>query len=63
MTAKLFMPIGAILTCIFVGWIADTRLIDSENGLDGALHKFWRFLVRYLCPLALIAILVVGLSS
>ena len=62
-TAKLFMPIGAILTCLFVGWIADTRLIDSENGLDGALHKFWRFLVRFLCPLALVAILVVGLSN
>lgn len=63
LTAKLFMPIGAILTCVFVGWIADARLIDNENGLDGFLHKFWRFLVRFLCPLALIAILVVGLSS
>ena len=62
-TAKLFMPIGAILTCIFVGWIADARLIDSENGLDGALHRFWRFLVRYLCPIALLAILVTGLSA
>ena len=63
LTAKLFMPIGAILTCVFVGWIADARLIDNENGLDGFLHKFWRFLVRFLCPLALVAILVVGLSS
>ena len=60
-TAKLFMPIGAILTCIFVGWIADARLIDNENGLDGALHKTWRFLVRYLCPLALTVILIVGI--
>lgn len=60
-TAKLFMPIGAILTCIFVGWIADAKLIDDENGLDGWLHKAWRLLVRYVCPLALLAILVVGL--
>lgn len=60
-TAKLFMPIGAILTCVFVGWVADARLVDQENGLDGALHVFWRFLVRYLCPLALLAILFVGL--
>ena len=62
-TAKLFMPIGAILTCVFVGWIADQKLIDSENGLSGGLHLFWRFLVRYLCPLSLVAILVVGLSG
>lgn len=62
-TSKLFMPIGALLTCIFVGWVADPKLIDRENGLDGALHKLWRFLVRYLCPAALIGIMVSGLSA
>jgi NSS family neurotransmitter:Na+ symporter len=60
-TAKLFMPIGAILTCIFVGWIADAKLIDDENGLDGVLHQTWRALVRFVCPLALGVILFVGL--
>lgn len=60
-TAKLLMPIGALLTAIFVGWIADRQLIDSENGLSGGLHLFWRFLVRWLCPLALTAILIVGI--
>ncbi len=60
-TAKLFMPIGAILTCIFVGWIADARLIDDENGLDGALHQTWRALVRYVCPIILTVILYFGL--
>jgi neurotransmitter:Na+ symporter, NSS family len=61
LTSKLFMPIAAILTCVFVGWIADRRLIDAENGLEGGLHRFWRFLVRWLCPLALVGILVVGI--
>ncbi len=60
-TAKLFMPIGAILTCIFVGWVADARLIDDENGLDGALHQTWRALVRYVCPIILTVILYFGL--
>lgn len=60
-TAKLFMPIGAILTCIFVGWIADARLIDDENGLDGVLHQTWRVLVRFVCPIVLAVILVYGL--
>jgi len=61
LTAKLFMPITAIMTCLFVGWIADQRLVDAENGLSGGLHLFWRFLVRWLCPLALVAITVVGI--
>lgn len=60
-TAKLFMPIGAILTCIFVGWIADARLIDQENGLDGALHQLWRALVRFVCPAVLAVIMFFGL--
>lgn len=62
-TAKLFMPIGAILTCIFVGWIADARLIDQENGLDGVLHQFWRVLVRFVCPGVLAVIMAFGLFS
>lgn len=62
-TAKLLMPIGAILVCILVGWVANAQLVDSENGLDGALHKLWRLLVRWVCPLVLAAILFVGLTS
>ena len=62
-TAKLFMPIGAILTCIFVGWIADARLIDDENGLEGVLHQTWRALVRFVCPAVLAVIMVVGLMG
>lgn len=61
LTSKLFMPLGAIFTCIFVGWVADRRLIDAENGLEGGLHQFWLLLVRILCPLALMLILIVGI--
>lgn len=60
-TSKLTMPICALLTAVFVGWIADKRLTDEENGLSGGLHVFWRFLVCWLCPLALTAILIVGI--
>ena len=60
-TAKLFMPIGAILTCIFVGWVADAKLIDDENGLDGILHQTWRALVRFVCPIILAVILFFGI--
>lgn len=60
-TAKLFMPIGALLTAVFVGWIAERRLIDAENGLDGGLHRFWLFLVRWFSPVALLLILLGGI--
>lgn len=60
-TAKLLMPLAAILTAIFVGWVANRRLVDVENGLGGFLHVFWLFLVRWLCPIALIGILIMGI--
>lgn len=60
-TGKLLLPIAALITSIFTGWIADKRLIDAENGLSGAPHHIWRFLVAWLCPAALIAILIVGI--
>ncbi|GAA4037279.1 sodium-dependent transporter [Parerythrobacter jejuensis] len=60
-TSKILMPVGAILTAVFVGWIAERRLIDSENGLSGPLERFWLFLVRWLCPAALTVILIVGI--
>ncbi|MEE4539653.1 MAG: sodium-dependent transporter [Erythrobacter sp.] len=61
LTSKLLMPIGAILTSVFVGWVASRRLIDSENGLSGGLQQFWLVLVRWFCPLMLTIILVGGI--
>lgn len=60
-TSRLTMPITALLTAVFVGWIADRRMIDSETGLSGGAQLLWRFLVCWLCPLALAAILIVGI--
>ena len=59
-TGKLTMPIGALLTAVFVGWVASRRLLDEENGLSGGLHHFWLFLVRWFCPLVLTLILFGG---
>ena len=60
-TGKILLPLAALITAIFTGWIADRRLIDAENGLSGGLHHLWRFLVAWLCPAALVAILLVGI--
>lgn len=61
LTSRLTLPVAALFTVIFIGWVADRRLIDSENGLSGGLHVTYMLLVRWLCPLALLAILLVGL--
>lgn len=61
LTAKIMLPLSALLVSLFIGWIADRKLIDSENGLSGRPHLVWRFLVRWLCPVVITVILVTGL--
>ncbi len=61
LTSRVTMPVGALLLVLFMGWVADKRLVDSENGLSGFLHLFWLFLVRFVCPIALTGILLLGL--
>ncbi|MBH9538414.1 sodium-dependent transporter [Novosphingopyxis sp. YJ-S2-01] len=62
-TGKILLPLSAFLVSVFVGWIADKRLTDDENGISGGLHLTWRFLIAWLCPIAVGAILVFGLIS
>jgi neurotransmitter:Na+ symporter, NSS family len=50
------------VTAIFIGWIADRKLVDSETGLSpSGLLPVWRLLIAWLCPLAVALILVTSL--
>ena len=60
-TSKMLMPVGAILTSVFVGWVASRKLIESENGLSGGMEAFFMFLVRFFCPILLTLILLGGI--
>ncbi|MDP3406090.1 MAG: sodium-dependent transporter [Brevundimonas sp.] len=60
-TGKLLLPLSGLITALFIGWVADRKLVDAETGLNGAGLVVWRFLVAWLCPLAVAAILVIGL--
>ena len=60
-TGKIMLPVGALLVSLFVGWKADRRLLESTTGLSPVLFMLWRFLLAWLCPLAVAIILVTGL--
>lgn len=59
-TAQFLMPIGALLTCVLVGWYVPRHVVRSEftNGgtLSGKLYSVWLFAVRFICPLCIVAI-------
>lgn len=60
-TGKLLLPLSGLITALFIGWVADRKLVDAETGLSGGGLAVWRFLIAWLCPLAVFAILVIGL--
>ena len=60
-TGKVMLPLGALLTALFIGWKADRRLLEDTTGLRGPMFGVWRFLLAWLCPLAVSVILLTGL--
>ena len=57
---SVMMPIVALLTCIFVGWIVGPKVIEEEVMLSAEfkLRKVWAFMIKYIAPVALVVILV-----
>ena len=60
-TGKVMLPLAALLTAIFIGWRADRNLVDAETGLSGGVLAAFRFLVAWVCPIAVGMILLFGL--
>ena len=59
-TGQIFLPIVGFLTCIFIGWVVPHKVVHDEftnwGELRGRFFHFFIFLVKYVCPLAIIII-------
>ena len=66
LTANILMPLGGLCTSLFVGWRLDRRTFDEQLTNRGKLRFRIRsvliFLLRYLCPLVLLAIFLDNLG-
>lgn len=53
-------PIVAMLSCIFIGWIVGPRVLSEEIEQDGVFkrRKSFEFIVRWIAPLFIAAVLV-----
>ena len=62
-TANVLMPLGAILIAIFVGWRMRPEDLSEELPVMGrGLFQVWLLMIRVVVPIALLAILISGLS-
>src|SRR5690606_40919801 len=41
------IPIGGLLSAVFVGWFMDPKIAESQIG-SKKIYRPWRFFVRYL---------------
>lgn len=59
-TGQIFLPIGGFLTCIFIGWYVSKNVVRDEftnwGTLRGRFFGVYYFLVRFVCPLAILGI-------
>jgi neurotransmitter:Na+ symporter, NSS family len=61
-SSNLMLPVGALLTCTLIGWRLPRRLVDTELTEETASTRRWvLFLLRYVCPLGIAAVLVTAL--
>ncbi|MFS0688316.1 sodium-dependent transporter [Sporosarcina sp. 179-K 8C2 HS] len=58
LTSRIGLPIGALLISIFAGHVLSTADTDDELRMNSGLSKAWKFIVRFIAPLAIIIIFI-----
>jgi NSS family neurotransmitter:Na+ symporter len=63
-TNSIFLPLGGLLSAIFVGYIWGTKkAVDEANKgcTVFTIGKWWSILIRYVVPVLIVAIMAVGI--
>ncbi len=57
---SLLMPVVALLTCLFVGFVIGPKVISEEVKYSSAFHreKLFNLMIKYIAPICIIVILI-----
>ena len=61
---SIFLPLGGLLTAIFVGYVWGTKNAISEANKGWSIFpigKWWGLLIRYVVPVLIIVIMAAGI--
>ncbi|WP_194755664.1 sodium-dependent transporter [Aliidiomarina indica] len=56
LASNILLPLGGLLAALFTGWVMKRRFTEEELNTSARVYAIWRFCVRYLAPIAIIAI-------
>ena len=62
-TNSVMMPIVALITCILVGYVVKSKFVIDEvesSGCEFRIKTIYPYMIKYVCPVILAIILVVG---
>lgn len=62
---SVMMPIAALLTCIFVGWIVKPKVIIDEvkQSSPFRFERAWTIMIKYIAPILVVVILVAYVAA
>lgn len=64
LTDKIFMPIGAFCTCLFVGYVWGVDNVATEvqqHGVKFHIRRIFNICIKYIAPALILVIFVMGL--
>jgi len=62
LTANIMLPLSGLLIALFVGFVMKKEIVDTEmDGTSESVMSLWRFMLRYVAPVAIAAVFVMGI--
>ena len=61
LTANIMLPLGALLTALFAGWILAREVSRTELQSE-KFYGVWRVLIRYVAPVGILVIFLANLA-
>ncbi len=63
LTSAIMLPLTGLITVLFVGWRMQHAIVDEQMaGTNPALRHFLFFLVKYIAPLFVFVVLILGID-
>jgi NSS family neurotransmitter:Na+ symporter len=56
LAANIMLPMGGLLIALFAGRVMTAESSRDEFAMRGAAYRLWRFLIRYVSPVAVILV-------
>jgi NSS family neurotransmitter:Na+ symporter len=63
--ANILLPVGGLCITLFAGWIVHAETTSGELGAarESSGFMLWRFLIRYIAPLAVVTVFIMSVAG